>query len=188
MQQGFRRRGIRTLNRALSWLEALKADERFFLFLHLYDAHGPYAPTQENRKRFQSDGPGPVLREFNSKLVVLDSQGQPIRTANAYIDLYDAALRSNDELLDQLLAALNLETTAVLVLGDHGETLIEHDYEEVFDLRDDPQELHPLEGETEVVDPLRKLIDNWLGEVGETVERPDLTPEQVKQFKALGYL
>ena len=47
------KRGDETLAEALSWLSGRSADERFFLWLHLYDPHDPYEPPEPWASRFR---------------------------------------------------------------------------------------------------------------------------------------
>lgn len=144
----FRRRrpGRATLDRALEWLqapEAARSDprevgpraERRFLFVHFYDAHGPYRPEPAQLARFRSPDPdpdpdpepdpdpGPVLGFIPSYQQLHGPDGEPLVHLRDYVDRYDAMLRTQDELLGELLAAVDLERTAVVVLADHGETL-----------------------------------------------------------------
>jgi arylsulfatase A-like enzyme/Flp pilus assembly protein TadD len=45
------RRGDRTLSRALQWMGKLKTG-KFFVWIHFYDPHAPYAPPQPYRTRY----------------------------------------------------------------------------------------------------------------------------------------
>ena len=120
---GMRRDGRLTTASALRWLRSLPADSAFFLFLHLYDAHGPYAATGRYATLFDSEVPGPRLER------IPDYQPLPgIRTGaahhlNDYVDRYDAMIRYADDRVATLLAEIDLDRTVVVVLADHGETL-----------------------------------------------------------------
>ncbi|MGH7474846.1 MAG: sulfatase [Longimicrobiales bacterium] len=88
----------------LHWLDG--ADERpFFVFLNYYDAHQPYRPPSEYRRRFRHENRG--------------------------IEGYDGALAYLDDQLHLLLTALErrdvLENTVVVVTSDHGEMFGEQD-------------------------------------------------------------
>ena len=93
------RRGDEVVDRAIRWLEGPAADRRFFLWLHLYDPHAPYDPPSPYRDRFAS---------------------QP----------YDGEVAAADAALGRLLDLLDRTgragSTAVAVVGDHGESLGEH--------------------------------------------------------------
>jgi len=118
-----RRAGRATLDRALGWLRSRRADERWFLFVHFYDAHGPYRPEAAQLERFRSPDPGPVLSFIPAYQRLRDADGEPLVHLNDYVDRYDAMIRTMDDLVGELLAAVDLDRTAVVVLADHGETL-----------------------------------------------------------------
>jgi choline-sulfatase len=83
------RLGSETIDRALSWLGQRDARPSF-LWVHLYDAHAPYAP------------PAPFPQTYDGEIAFVDAQ------------------------VGRLLAAIDLSTTVVAVVGDHGEALGEH--------------------------------------------------------------
>ena len=118
-----RRDGRQTTDLALGWLAERLPEERFFLFLHLYDAHGPYRPKDEYLELFRSADPGPRLKHIPG--YQQRKHGKPLRHLNDYVDRYDAQIRYQDDLVAEVLAALDLERTIVLVTADHGETLDE---------------------------------------------------------------
>ncbi|MCP4662576.1 MAG: sulfatase-like hydrolase/transferase [bacterium] len=118
-----RRKGRLTTDLALGWLRERLPEERFFLFLHLYDAHGAYKPKGEYRDLFRSADPGPLLDKIPGYQQRRDDHGQLIRHLNAYVDRYDAQIRYQDDLVADVLAALDLERTILLITSDHGETL-----------------------------------------------------------------
>ena len=118
------RPGDETRVRAVEWLRA-HATERFFCFVHLFDAHTWYMSPDPWREQFGA--PRRVLppaREF-----VPDRAAFTPEVRRASIDAYDAEIRFADEQLGALLAELDAlglrETTLVVVLADHGETLDE---------------------------------------------------------------
>ena len=119
-----RRQGADTVLRALDWLQA-EQREPFFLFVHLFDAHGPYSSPPEFQQMFESDDPGRPLQEIPPYQQMSDSEGNPIDTVGPYVDLYDGSIRFEDNLVAALLDAIDLETTVVVVAADHGESLAE---------------------------------------------------------------
>lgn len=123
--EGTRRDGRRTAELAVEWLRELPAGDRRFLFLHLYDAHGPYRGDGRRLDLFRSAEPGPLLRFIPEYQRRRDPEGTALRHLNDYVDRYDAEVRYQDEVMDYLLAALDLDRTLVVVLADHGETLAE---------------------------------------------------------------
>lgn len=125
LDKKLRRRGKRTVERALDWLSGLQPGERYFLFVHLYDAHGPYKAPPAYRNLFASASPGPPLREFPDRQSQPDRDGRRATTLHPYMDVYDANLRYMDDLVARLIDAIDLDHTVVLVLADHGETMAE---------------------------------------------------------------
>ena len=127
---------------ALPWLEAHK-DESFFLFLHYWDAHTPYVPPDAYIPEFYDSSrdpfdPGnrsmepaydhptyPLLKEH-----LYDAAGY-VTDCDYYEALYDAEIRYLDDCLKELddhLDRLGIRDDTLLVLfGDHGESLTEHD-------------------------------------------------------------
>jgi arylsulfatase A-like enzyme/Tfp pilus assembly protein PilF len=93
------RRADAVVDQALPWLESVK-DQRFFAWLHFYDAHAPY------------DAPEPYGSRFRA---------QPY---NGEIAFADAQLGRVVEFLER---ARLLDRTIVVVLADHGEGLGEHE-------------------------------------------------------------
>ncbi len=109
---GFDRRANEATDRAVGWLETRSARSRpFFLFVHYFDAHGPYDPPEPYRSRFA----GGALAE--------NSHDYP-ETA-----LYDGEIAFADDQVRRLLGALGsqglTENTLVVVTGDHGEGLMQ---------------------------------------------------------------
>jgi arylsulfatase A-like enzyme len=92
-----RRGGDLTTSRALDWLSSVRT-RRFFAWIHLYDAHGP-SPHQQNV------GTGGDL-SYRSRVSVVDAQVGRIVDA---LDIF--GLR---------------DSTVVVAVGDHGESLGEH--------------------------------------------------------------
>jgi arylsulfatase A-like enzyme/Tfp pilus assembly protein PilF len=86
------------VDHALPWLQS-KASQRFFAWLHLYDAHSPYDPPEPYRSRFRD-------RPYAGEIAYVDSQVGRVLTW-----LETAGLS---------------ERTVVIALGDHGESLHEH--------------------------------------------------------------
>lgn len=122
--KGARRDGGRTVDRALEWLRKLQPEDRFFLFIHLYDAHGPY---RKNRflKQFKSRTPGPRLGYLPGYQKRFDKNGKELENLNPYLDRYDAQIRYQDHQLERLFAEMDRDQTLVVVTSDHGETFTE---------------------------------------------------------------
>jgi choline-sulfatase len=95
------RPGKDVVDHALAWL-ALDREQPFLAWVHLYDPHAPYRPPEPFRSRFPATLEG----------------------------AYDGEIATADEQIGRLLADLKdsgqLESTLVIVVGDHGESLGEH--------------------------------------------------------------
>ena len=92
------RPGSETADAALQWVRTVK-DRPFFLFLHLYEPHTPYAPVEP----------------FASKYAGRPYDGE-IATADAIVG----------RVLDELKRLGIYDRTVILLLSDHGEGLGEH--------------------------------------------------------------
>ncbi len=97
------RTGADVVDRALQWLSARPAERPFFLWVHLYDPHAPYA------------APAPYGSDFAA---------QPYDGEVAFTDAQVGRL------LDALRARGVMERTVVMALADHGESLGEHGEDE----------------------------------------------------------
>ena len=104
-----------TTQRAQAWLEARAVDQPFFLFVHYYDPHDPYDPPPGWAQRFEKD------------LAVASSSGLDLLIAG-----YDAEIAYTDQEIGRLLEVLDTqglaEETLVVVTGDHGEGLWDHNH------------------------------------------------------------
>jgi len=102
--------------RAVAWLDEIEAagdDRPFFLFVHYYDAHGPYEPAPEWLARAEE-----LAAEAHPKAVDPDSEKGMLRY-RAEISQLDADF---GVLLDRLEQAdPGLRNTLVVVTSDHGE-------------------------------------------------------------------
>ncbi|WP_274361972.1 sulfatase family protein [Paenibacillus thermotolerans] len=127
---------------ALPWIEQHK-DEPFFLFLHYWDPHTPYLPPEPYAAQFYDSGKNPYDPDNRSMERAYNHLAYPFFkhhhydligpvTDSAYYDaLYDAEIRYLDDRLQELdlhLEKLGIREDTLLVLfGDHGESLTEHD-------------------------------------------------------------
>lgn len=91
-------RAPQVLARAKAWLAARDRERPFFAWVHLFDAHDPYDPPKELAEAHKSAYLGEI----------------------AFMD------RALGEFLDALRADGTLERTLVVIVGDHGEGLRQH--------------------------------------------------------------
>jgi tetratricopeptide (TPR) repeat protein len=102
------RPGADTIDAALAWLGTIDASrERFFLWVHLFEPHAPYAPSRNCAPAAEADG-NAGARAYDRDVACADA------LAGRFIDAVSAA------------AAAGGREIAWIVAGDHGEALGEH--------------------------------------------------------------
>jgi arylsulfatase len=125
------RDGEKTTAMALEWLDSRSgATGPSFLWLHLFEPHGPYEPTdysshwmEENGySGFLADGAG--NEELHNKRREIVSSPDHIAAMNA---LYDGEIKQADMLvgrvIDHLAASGDLSNSIVIIASDHGQGL-----------------------------------------------------------------
>jgi len=128
-----RRPGRETLDDAKAWL-AGTADRPFFLWIHLFDVHGPHKkddPWEAYAADFpEDDAQREELARRGIKAAFEGRGGGQIRPIRFNVR-YDASIRFTDDLVAELVAALRAtgawERTTFVLTSDHGEGLGEHD-------------------------------------------------------------
>lgn len=122
-----RRSGAQTVDRALEWFEASPSPS--FLWIHLYDAHGPYNPPPEFQPPAAAlDEARRMDREDLRRRSTIDMLGDRTRSRVREQTLeYTYSVRWVDALVGRVVKQLPPDTI-VIVAGDHGESLGEHDY------------------------------------------------------------
>jgi len=116
-QGAFDRDARLTTFRGVHWLRS-ERDRRapFFLWVHYFDPHHPHDP------------PAPYDRLFASEETQESVAGELATT----VARYDAEIRETDDAIGVLLAELDAQqlraSTLVVVAGDHGEGLMDHDW------------------------------------------------------------
>jgi arylsulfatase A-like enzyme/lipopolysaccharide biosynthesis regulator YciM len=96
------RSGADVVDHALAWLDE-DTEHPFFAWVHLYDPHAPYAAPEPFRSRF----PATMIGAYDAEIAYTDSQVGRV--------------------LARLAETHRLESTLVVVVGDHGESLGEHE-------------------------------------------------------------
>ena len=126
---------------AFPWMDE-HGGENLFLFLHYWDAHVPYVPPPPFRETFTSNSVGrfdPLTEQ-----ALRSRPTYPLGKRNLYehldsipnleyvADLYDAEIAYLDHeigrLFDKLATFGDAEDTVVVLFGDHGENMTEHDH------------------------------------------------------------
>ncbi|MFZ5477019.1 MAG: sulfatase, partial [Myxococcota bacterium] len=122
------RRGGDTVDAALAWLAQPRG--AYFLWVHLFDAHGPYEPPPPYDTRYYSGDPHDPAHTSMTK--VGEHPAYLKRSLEGVTDLawveaqYDGEVSYADAQLGRLLDAIDPQNTLVVVLADHGESLGEH--------------------------------------------------------------
>lgn len=135
----YERRAGDTTAAAVAWLDEASArgQDRFFLWVHYQDPHGPYTPDVEFAERFDRPASGktqlPIGRTHRGKgqlpaYQVLDGERNP----EPYRGKYDGEVATFDSALGLLLDDLRerdlFDSSLLIFSADHGESLGEHDY------------------------------------------------------------
>jgi arylsulfatase A-like enzyme/Tfp pilus assembly protein PilF len=103
LKQQAQRTAEEVITPAIAWITSMPAGSSFFAWVHLYDAHAPYA------------APAPVGDQF---------KGRPYDGEIAYVD------RVVGRLLATLSESGAVDRTLVIAIGDHGEALGDHGEDE----------------------------------------------------------
>ncbi|NNE07814.1 MAG: sulfatase-like hydrolase/transferase, partial [Gemmatimonadetes bacterium] len=131
-------RALSIIPQAKEWL-ARHQNEPYFLFLHMYDIHSPYARDPKYKEMFLDfDYTGDIdparghLGLFRRKLDRGAGQGYEISDDDArYLKtIYAGGLRRADDILAEFLTYLLNDLpagTLLIITSDHGEEFMEHD-------------------------------------------------------------
>ena len=122
--------GETVTTKALEMLDALPAEEPFFLFLHYIDPHDPYLPRPEF---VDASAVGGRYDGSRTQLQQLDRLGPNLRTPEDVArirELYAGEVAYGDHWLGELLDGLReralYDESLVIVTSDHGEGLWDH--------------------------------------------------------------
>ncbi len=122
----------RTIERALAWVA--RSEQPYFLWVHLYDPHGPYTPPDAAPLLDESRDRLPPSRELASALIpryqrVGDEHDlRDFHDVREYVDRYDREVAYMDGQVGRLLAAVDPASTLIAIHADHGEAFGEDDY------------------------------------------------------------
>jgi choline-sulfatase len=159
----FDRDGSHVTDRAIRWVsEEWDRSRPFVLWAHYFDAHSPYVPAPEFRNLFTSNQDEP--ESLASKVAAYDEE---------ILEVDHAVGR----LVDFLEASNLIGSTLLIVVGDHGEGLMQHGHME-----------HGLQLYEEAVRV--PLVMSWPGHLGpprilrESVEILDIMPTVLEMVGA----
>lgn len=131
------RGGEQTTNAAIEWIQS-QSNEPFFLWIHYYDPHFPYAAIGEYHKKFYTGNPTDPMHD-SMKNAIFNRQWEenstrwlhPITDLNYFKREYGAEISYVDAQIKRLvdcLDQLNIDDNTIIALtADHGENLGEHD-------------------------------------------------------------
>jgi arylsulfatase A-like enzyme len=119
-----------TIDRALAWLDSeVAADERFFLWVHVYDPHSPLRPPAADRQIIERAARALGRDEHVRRLAASDVPAARQRQYDRILR-YDSEIHYADRELSRLesrLAEKGLERGALwIVTADHGQGLGAH--------------------------------------------------------------
>jgi choline-sulfatase len=118
------RKGGKTIDRALSWIGEHHR-ETFFLWVHLFDPHGPYL-REDGHEAAPSDGPSLPLPPY------WPSAHRSIRSIPWLVESYHEEVSYVDGEVGRLVDGLEtlgvLDSSLLVLTADHGESLSEHGY------------------------------------------------------------
>ncbi len=124
------RRGSDTVDRALAWLDG-RDGGAWFLWVHLFDPHGPYEPPPPyDTLYYQGDAHDPAntsMAPVKNVAPYLERSLEGVTDLSYVLAQYDGEISYTDAQLARLLSAVDAKNTLVAVIGDHGESLGEHD-------------------------------------------------------------
>lgn len=120
---------------AVQWVRE-NSENRFFLYLHLIDAHTPYSPDPIMRERFCEEPPAGFTEQMTYALLGAHLKGELDDTAKLdefvdhYSNLYSAEVATLDARLSSFFATLTAmgldDRTVIAITSDHGEEFMEH--------------------------------------------------------------
>src|SRR5699024_3679478 len=106
---------VELCSRAIQWIKRQQSEDNpFFAWIHLMDAHTPYARWDDHLEAIRGDSD--IHHVINPHNEVVEGGTTP----QADIDAYDTGIRSADEQIGRMLDTLNDDTT-IAITGDHGE-------------------------------------------------------------------
>ncbi len=161
---------VETLRRGVDFLKTLEDGERFFLFLHTYSIHDPYAPPEPYRSWFWKRDPVATFTPKGRELSQVNGGSRDVtpEAADYFRALYDGSIRYVDGVLESFFGELEsmglLDDTTIVITSDHGEEFLQHGklaHEQIYPecLRVPLIVLHPRLGHGQRVPGLAQSID-----------------------------
>jgi arylsulfatase A-like enzyme len=122
-----------TTKAAKEWLKARPPEGPFFLWVHFFQPHKPYAPPPPLDRLYDPDYAGTITAEVDTLHHIWhDRVALAPEDLEHLIALYDGEVTWSDLEVGKVLATLEaeglLDDTVVMITADHGEVLYEHDF------------------------------------------------------------
>lgn len=129
-----------TNRRVFEWIDSDGAKQPFFLWVHYFDPHAPYEPFPPYDKAFKTDDD--LAKYMHERQFGEEGKKQASGKSLSFIEMkttksadsinaYDGEVAYTDEhighLFDKLKSKGLWDNTVVVVTGDHGEALGQHD-------------------------------------------------------------
>lgn len=121
--------GSETIAGIRRWLSKRDTRRPYFLFVNLYEPHGPYqhVPRVFRRRFSDPDLSLRALEAIGNRVMTATQNGNRLSAddAAAGLDLLDGAIAASDAMLGEILEMVGHDPV-VVVLSDHGELFGEH--------------------------------------------------------------
>jgi arylsulfatase A-like enzyme len=105
-----------------SWLPDY-AGAPLFLWVHIYDAHGPYEPPEDYKRLYYPEGVDPYFAEEGAPPARVPYWDRGLKDSSYANALYRSEITYQDELLQSFLARARFKNSIIAFTADHGETL-----------------------------------------------------------------
>ena len=149
----------------LGWLEDNYNTGHFFMFLHTYGVHSPYAPPPSYDRYFNTETGSKLAPSVGFRQLEEYNRGlRELREGDVehIVNVYDRGIRWIDDEVSRLYDLLShldiLDNTILIILSDHGEQFMEHgkfDHKRMWE-----HDLHvPLIFRCPKIFPAGKVID-----------------------------
>jgi arylsulfatase A-like enzyme len=161
--EGDERSAEDTISHVLRWLEERENQRPFFLWVHLFDPHIPYAPPHEFRPPEVADSPAVTWPRLNA-IAAENDDDIPAEVLEEAKQLYRGEIAYTDHWVGKLLNGVDAlwqpENTLIVFAADHGECFENGSYFEHSDCLYEPAIRIPLIVRWEPAFPQGSRIDS----------------------------
>jgi arylsulfatase A-like enzyme len=137
-RKGIKTRSAQDTNKAVFKFLDDEKDNKFFLWVHYIEPHGPYLPPTKYRRIFNHSGRSLITKTMVPSYQQLPwpytvkKSGKVLTDRLDYVDAYDDYISYADSQFGELMKRLDYlglkDNTIVILTSDHGESLGEHNY------------------------------------------------------------